>query len=325
MLDASQFLKPSGLPGSPPSPAVPATHSRRRPTALVSSPAARAGTSFTLMKTILALLFVSFLACLMLPACAQDLAPSLPGEVYGATNLQLTEWEIRVKPKAGASNPVDPLTAQVISLAVEYPWVVGVLALMGALRVIFKPGMVLIRVFVKSTPSPADDLFLDRVEQHPLFGAFGWILDLLASIKLDTVRAALQSRQSRAALLVPAVLTGVLLQFSLGCALKPEAVAYKTVAGCNVAVKTALTAWTDHVVARKAAIAKMSAGDRAEASAELLRQEGQVIIALDNYKRAAASAEVGVNAALDSGATPASAALSAAAAAFVSVVEQLKR
>ncbi|MBN9691322.1 MAG: hypothetical protein J0M24_13885 [Verrucomicrobia bacterium] len=95
------------------------------------------------------------------------------------------------------SDPVDPLTAHVINLAVQYPWVLAALALMGSLRIVFKPGMALLWMFVRSTPSQTDDQFLTKVEAHPLFSAFGWLLDMVASIKIDTVRAAVRARQTR--------------------------------------------------------------------------------------------------------------------------------
>lgn len=96
-----------------------------------------------------------------------------------------------------SSDPVDPLTAHVINLAVQYPWVLAALALMGSLRIVFKPGMALLWMFVRSTPSQTDDQFLTKVEAHPLFAAFGWLLDMVASIKVDTVRAAVRARQAR--------------------------------------------------------------------------------------------------------------------------------
>jgi hypothetical protein len=119
---------------------------------------------------------------------------------------------------------------------------------------------------------------------------------------------------------VPVVLTASVV----GCASKPATVAYKTLDSANAAVKVSLAAWADYVVARKAEIALLPVVDRLEPSAALLRNEAKVINALDSYKKAVAASEIGVNAALKDGTSPSVAAVSAAAAAFVSVVASLK-
>lgn len=66
----------------------------------------------------------------------------------------------------------------------DYPIFSAIVFAMGALRVIFKPIMLVLHEYVLYTPNPADDAALDKVEQSGIYKAFITVLDFFASIKL---------------------------------------------------------------------------------------------------------------------------------------------
>lgn len=211
-----------------------------------------------------------------------------------------------------------------VDLAFQHPWIVTVFGLIGFLRVIFKPAMALLHGYVATTQDEGDDVLLEKVERSWLFVAFSWLIDFLGSVKLDTIRKARGSAPTAGGL-TPALALCIAASLLSGCQ-SPETVAFKTISAVQLAARTTLDGWADHVVERRAQIAKLPEDQRGPASTELLKQEGRVAAALGEYKREMAAAQKGVNAALDQGLAPAPAALVAAAAAFESVVaEMLKK
>jgi len=78
------------------------------------------------------------------------------------------------------------LADTIADFAVTHPWMVGLLSLIGALRLCIKPLMTAARYYVHSTETDADDVFLDKIEHSFLYTAFLFALDWLTSIKLKT-------------------------------------------------------------------------------------------------------------------------------------------
>ena len=71
----------------------------------------------------------------------------------------------------------------IVNLAQSHPWVLTLVSIMGALRFFFKPLVSLVEAWVKSTPSPTDDEFVEKVEASKAWKTIAWLIDLLASIK----------------------------------------------------------------------------------------------------------------------------------------------
>ncbi|MFO1461250.1 MAG: hypothetical protein U1G08_17840 [Verrucomicrobiota bacterium] len=215
------------------------------------------------------------------------------------------------------------LTAFLIDLALRHPWIVTVFGLIGFLRVIFKPAMALLHGYVATTQDKSDDELLEKVERSWIFVAFSWLIDFFGSVKLDTIRKA-RGPAPTAGGLTPALALCIAASLLSGCQ-SPETVAFKTISAVQLAAKTTLDGWADHVVERRVQIAKLPEDQQGPASTELLKQEGRVAAALGEYKREMAAAKKGVDAALDQGLAPAPAALVAAAAAFESVVAEMSK
>lgn len=72
----------------------------------------------------------------------------------------------------------------IVSLAVQFPWILTVLAVVGGLRFFFKPIMSLIEAYVRSTPQQSDDAVFDQVSHSRAFKIVAWCLDFFASVKV---------------------------------------------------------------------------------------------------------------------------------------------
>ncbi len=72
----------------------------------------------------------------------------------------------------------------IVTLAQKYPWIITVLAAVGALRTIFKPAMSWLQSRVAATPDTADDARLERVQHSLWYAVLAWLLDYTASIKI---------------------------------------------------------------------------------------------------------------------------------------------
>lgn len=72
----------------------------------------------------------------------------------------------------------------IVSLAASYPWLVTLLTVIAALRLVFKPLMSALHAYVQSTASPTDDELLARVEHSRAYKVAAWLLDYLGSIKV---------------------------------------------------------------------------------------------------------------------------------------------
>ena len=69
-------------------------------------------------------------------------------------------------------------------LMTQFPIVATILAVIGGLRVIFKPIMTAIEAIVAATPSDKDNLVVEGIKANVLYKGFVWILDFFASVKL---------------------------------------------------------------------------------------------------------------------------------------------
>lgn len=119
---------------------------------------------FLLLLTVLAAA-VAYLV-LPAPALAQDVAPAATVAV------------------------VQDVTAGsfIADLASRFPWAVTVIAVIGALRLLFKPVMLAIDYYVKSTASPRDDEWVAKFEAGPVYKWLAIALDFIASIKLPPAK-----------------------------------------------------------------------------------------------------------------------------------------
>lgn len=66
----------------------------------------------------------------------------------------------------------------------NYPIFGSIVFMMGALRVVFKPLMLVLREYVLYTPNEADNAVLDKVEASGIYKTVAAVLDFFASIKL---------------------------------------------------------------------------------------------------------------------------------------------
>lgn len=78
----------------------------------------------------------------------------------------------------------------IVDLAQQHPWLISALAVIASLRLVFKPIMSALALYVRSTPSTADDALLDRVEHSRAYRIAAWLLDYLGSIKVGPQRSA---------------------------------------------------------------------------------------------------------------------------------------
>ena len=96
------------------------------------------------------------------------------------------------------AQPADPVAVSVLSteaaqpfivaLAVKFPWLVSLFAVIATARLVFKPIMTAVEAYVKATPCTGDDVLLDRVEHSTAYRVFAWLLDYLGSIKVGPQR-----------------------------------------------------------------------------------------------------------------------------------------
>ncbi len=70
-----------------------------------------------------------------------------------------------------------------VKLLQSYPKIAAALAAIGALRLVVKPIMAVLRTITAQTPTPVDDEALANVEHSKLYLGFLFVLDWLASIK----------------------------------------------------------------------------------------------------------------------------------------------
>lgn len=78
----------------------------------------------------------------------------------------------------------------ILMLVQKYPSLVAVFSVIGIMRAIFKPLMSLIESFVLATESKKDDMVLESAKASKIYKAIVWLIDYLASIKVDKLKVA---------------------------------------------------------------------------------------------------------------------------------------
>jgi hypothetical protein len=73
---------------------------------------------------------------------------------------------------------------QILEIIGQYPIVASILAVIGGLRLVFKPVMTAIEAVVAATPTKKDDLALEKTKDSAIYKAFVWLVDYLSSVKL---------------------------------------------------------------------------------------------------------------------------------------------
>jgi len=112
----------------------------------------------------------------------------LPGPgVYMLAQADATEYVA-----VGSALPLEraavELPGWLKALTDKFSWLGTVLIMMGAFRVVLKPLVSAVRGYIASTPDPADDAWLAKVEASPVGGVVLWVIDYITSIKLTGVR-----------------------------------------------------------------------------------------------------------------------------------------
>jgi hypothetical protein len=92
------------------------------------------------------------------------------------------------------SSQPDFATGLIQSLAAQHPWLTTVVAVIGFLRIIFKPLIAAAHSFVAATDTDEDDRSLEVIERSPAFKVFAFLLDYTASIKLTRGTGATATR-----------------------------------------------------------------------------------------------------------------------------------
>jgi len=72
----------------------------------------------------------------------------------------------------------------ILEFMAGHPKLSAVLMVLGVFRAIFKPAMLLLETYVKSTPSEKDDKWLVDVKESKVYQFLVWLVDYLTSIKL---------------------------------------------------------------------------------------------------------------------------------------------
>lgn len=89
--------------------------------------------------------------------------------------------------------------ALISALAVKFPWLVTVFAIMGAARAVMKPIVTGLEAAVKATPTTADDAIFEKVEHSKAWRLFAWGLDYFGSVKVGpqfTARPSVSSKNA---------------------------------------------------------------------------------------------------------------------------------
>jgi hypothetical protein len=122
-----------------------------------------------------------------------------------------------VAPADATTQVGNGITDLIIQLAVAHPLIASLLLLLGSLRFAVKPIMTGIRFYVHSTPSPADDALLDKVEHSWLWTGVLFCLDWLGSIKLPAKSKSDALNKALGVILLCSMLSAVCF-FGTGCA-----------------------------------------------------------------------------------------------------------
>jgi len=72
-----------------------------------------------------------------------------------------------------------------LSLIKDYPLISSILVVVGGLRIVFKPLMLILKNITIYTVSKKDDALLSKLVGSKIYKGVSWLLDYLASVKLD--------------------------------------------------------------------------------------------------------------------------------------------
>lgn len=73
-------------------------------------------------------------------------------------------------------------------LSVKYPAIFAAFTIMGIMRSVFKPLMVLLDTYVLSTPSESDDKKLAEFKEGKVFKVIKFLVDYVFSIKITKAK-----------------------------------------------------------------------------------------------------------------------------------------
>lgn len=74
----------------------------------------------------------------------------------------------------------------IAELAAKFPVVMAICAGIGIFRIVFKPFVALVKMYVAATETKKDDEAVAKVEASKFWKAVLWIVDYLLSIKLPS-------------------------------------------------------------------------------------------------------------------------------------------
>jgi len=80
----------------------------------------------------------------------------------------------------------------IIQIATKYPWIIVVLSVMGATRIVFKGLFSMAQAYVDSTVDVADNEVLIKVEQSKWFKTVSYILDFAFSVKIPVKKVSVE-------------------------------------------------------------------------------------------------------------------------------------
>lgn len=78
----------------------------------------------------------------------------------------------------------DAATPLIVKLAAAHPIIVTILAAMAFIGSIAKPIVTAVEIYVRNSPSTADDATLAKVEHSAAWRVFAWLLDFFTRIKI---------------------------------------------------------------------------------------------------------------------------------------------
>ncbi|MES2697500.1 MAG: hypothetical protein V4773_28800 [Verrucomicrobiota bacterium] len=130
---------------------------------------------------LLAMFFSTLLACVLFAVSDVRAAEPVSGAVLGSAAVDTA---------AAVAQPF------IVSFAESHPWVLTLLAVIATLRLVFKPLMSAVHVYVQSTAGESDDAFLDKVEHSRAYKILAWLLDYFGSIKVGPQKPQVQSASS---------------------------------------------------------------------------------------------------------------------------------
>jgi len=114
------------------------------------------------------------------------------GQLHEDAMYMVAQSEATEYVRVGSASPLETakieLPGFLKTLTDKYSWLGTVLILVGALRVVIKPLVSAVRGYIASTPDPADDAWLAKVESSVVGKIIIWTIDYLTSIKLTGVK-----------------------------------------------------------------------------------------------------------------------------------------